>query len=49
MDKIEGRYGARTNEGSTIIFSKKIETNYHSSSTCVLFVAPLFLTFKEQL
>jgi hypothetical protein len=27
-------------------FFKKIETNYHSSSSCVLYVAPLLLTFK---
>jgi hypothetical protein len=47
MDWKWGRYGAGTREGSIVIFSKKIEANYHSSSSCVFCIAPLLLTLKR--
>jgi hypothetical protein len=36
-------------KGIRAIFSKKIETNYHSSFSYVFYIILLLLTFKEQL
>jgi hypothetical protein len=38
--------GAKIEEGFRVFFSK-IEANYHSSSSCLLCVAPLFFMLKE--
>jgi hypothetical protein len=35
--------------GQKLYFQKKIEANYHSSSSCVFCVAPLSMMLKERL
>jgi hypothetical protein len=41
--------GLELRDMARAIFSKKIEANYHSSSSYVFCVAPLLLTLKEDL
>jgi hypothetical protein len=44
--KNEKNMGLKLKRALEFVFSK-IETNYHSSSYCLLCVAPLFFMFKE--
>jgi len=47
MFGVSGHVRLELERGLEFFFFQKIETNYHSFSSCIFWVAPLFLMLKE--